>query len=65
MIGGVAAMDPLCAPVYPTTISATMSNKDAAKVILALAQHYKRSIPFGDNTIREAVARAVALLQSN
>lgn len=42
-----------------------MSNKDAAKVILALAQHYKRSIPFGDNTIREAVARAVALLQSN
>lgn len=58
-------MDPLIAPVYSPTRSTTMSNKDAAKVILALAQHYKRSMPFDDDTIREAVARAVALLQSN
>jgi hypothetical protein len=42
-----------------------MTNHEAAEVILALAQYYKCSIPFGDSEIREAVARAVALLYQN
>ena len=58
-------MDPLIAPVYPTTTSTSMLNKDAAEVILALAQHYKRSMPFDEDTIREAVVRAVALLMAS
>lgn len=58
-------MDPLIAPVYPTTTSTSMSNKDAAEVILALAQHYKRSMPFDEDTIREAAVRAVALLMAS
>ena len=58
-------MDPLIAPVYSPTRSTTMSNKDAAKVILALAQHYKRSMPFDEDTIREAAVRAVALLMAS
>lgn len=54
-------MDPLYAPMHPQTAT-KMTNHEAAEVILALSQYYKCSIPFGDSEIREAVARAVALL---
>lgn len=57
-------MDPLYAPMHPQTAT-KMTNHEAAEVILALSQYYKCSIPFGDSEIREAVARAVALLYQN
>lgn len=54
-------MDPLYSPVYPQTLT----NRDAAEILIMLSQHYERSIPAGDSEIREAVARAVALLYQN